>query len=254
MLVNAPLLNTPIWNDLATPDPEGARAFYGKVLGWTFGIGGPETGFYAMCEAKGLPAAGIGGIPEGSPMPTAWSVYFGVENVEATLEAIQAAGGGVVAPPMDIMEFGRMAFCVDPDGAHFGLWQPKLHIGRRIQDEVGAVCWCEVNSRNGEANGAFYAKVFGLSTAKMEGMEYWIMNHGETPVGGVLQMNEQWGDMPPCWSVYFAVENVEASLEVINGAGGKMLVPPFDTPYGRMSVVQDPFGAVFSIMAMVQPA
>jgi len=48
---------TPTWVDLMTTDPEGARAFYGEVLGWEFDTGADND--YVMCRLRGLEVAGL---------------------------------------------------------------------------------------------------------------------------------------------------------------------------------------------------
>jgi len=47
--------------DLMTTDPEGARAFYGEVLGWEFDNGADND--YVMCRLRGLEVAGLNGSP-----------------------------------------------------------------------------------------------------------------------------------------------------------------------------------------------
>ena len=80
--VDAHAPGTPCWVDLMTPDPEKARDFYEDVFGWTYEVGPPETGHYAMCLAGGRQAAGIGKLPEGAPFPTAWTIYFGTADAD----------------------------------------------------------------------------------------------------------------------------------------------------------------------------
>ena len=57
--------------------------------------------------------------------------------------------------------------------------------------------------------------------------------------------------MPNHWHVYFGVEDADAAAAKVTELGGAVVVEPFDTPVGRMAVVSDPQGAVFSI---IQPA
>ena len=79
---------------------------------------------------------------------------------------------------------------------------------------------------------------------------YYIMQRGEAMFHGVLQMDAQWEGIPPHWMGYFQVDNTDAAIERAVAAGGKLAVPAFDMEYGRMAVISDPAGAVFSI---VQP-
>jgi hypothetical protein len=59
-----------------------------------------------------------------------------------------------------------------------------------------------------------------------------------------------WGDLPPHWIGYFVVDNTDAALERVLATGGSIGVPAFDTPYGRMAVIVDPYGAAISLMQL----
>lgn len=243
------------WVDLMTTHAEAARAFYAGLFGWKFEIGGPETGHYAIAQLDGRPVCGIGGMPPGASFPPAWSVYFASDDLDATIAKIKEAGGAVTMGPMDVMDQGRMAVFADPTGAVFGVWQARQHTGARIIDEPNAMCWREVNTPDAGKARDFYGRVFGLEARRMEmsggpPTEYWTLHRGDTTVAGVLQMTKEWEGIPPHWMTYFAVSDADATVEKVAELGGKVSVPPFDTPYGRMSVVNDPQGAVFSIIKM----
>ena len=96
----------------------------------------------------------------------------------------------------------------------------------------------------------FYGKLFGLTARKSEDQEYFFMQHDDEMRFGVMPMDEQWGDLPPHWMGYFAVDNTDAALERVLAAGGSIGVPAFDTPYGRMAVIVDPYGAAVSIVQL----
>ena len=72
-----------------------------------------------------------------------------------------AAGGGVLAPPMDVMDLGKMAIFTDTTGAAFGVWQPGTFIGAARVNGAGALCWNELGTRDVEGAKAFYGEVFG---------------------------------------------------------------------------------------------
>jgi predicted enzyme related to lactoylglutathione lyase len=67
----------------------------------------------------------------------------------------------------------------------------------------------------------------------------------------MIQMNEEWPEeVPPHWMVYFAVDDIDAAAARVEELGGRVAVPPTDTPAGRFAVVNDPQGAVFSIIRL----
>ena len=238
------------WFDLMSPDPAKAREFYAGLFGWTYQVGGPEMGGYAMAQVDGKNASGIGQLPPKAPSPSVWTAYFQVENADATARAITAAGGTIMMPVMDVMDAGRMAIAIDPSGAPFGLWQPMQHTGAQVVGTHGAMGWQEVHTRDAAAAREFYAKVFALEVVKVEGMDYWLLQRGATHHGGVYNDTRMPASTPPHWLVYFDVAGTDAAIAKATATGGKVLVGASDTPHGRMAVLADPFGAVF---AVIQP-
>ncbi|WP_437585549.1 VOC family protein [Sorangium sp. So ce1000] len=244
------------WVDLMTPDHEGAMKFYGSLFGWTFEVGPPETHYYSMCRVGGRTAAGLGKMPEGASFPSVWSVYFDGDNADRLAERIRANGGKIMMEPMAVKEFGRMVVAVDPTGAVFGIWEPKIHTGAQIIEEPGAMIWHEVITRDHKKAADFYSRVFDIEARQLEapGIEYMTLHKDQKTVGGVLQMDERWpAELPPHWRVYFAVADLDASLAQLVELGGKVHVPPFETPYGRQSFVADPWGAAFTLMTPSKP-
>ena len=59
--------------------------------------------------------------------------------------------------------------------------------------------------------------------------------------------------VPNHWHVYFAIDGADATAAKAREAGGSVLVQPFDTPVGRIAVLQDPQGAVFSVIKTAMP-
>lgn len=252
------IANTIVWGELATPDLDKARAFYGGLFGWTFNANDdPRTGYYTSALLDGRRVAGLwkqGAETQSTGLPSSWSVYIGVTDADAVAEQVKASGGQLVVPPMDVMEFGRMAMCLDPTGAYFGLWQAKQHTGAQLRDEPGSMAWHEVYSRDANTALAFYRAVFGFEEKKLDApqIEYWSLHTGPTTVGGLMQMSEHFPAAEPShWNLYFAVADTDAATQKLEQLGGRVLQPAFDTPYGRMSAVADPFGARFCLIKPV---
>jgi predicted enzyme related to lactoylglutathione lyase len=239
---------TPSWFDLMTPDPEGARKFYGSLFGWTYVVGGPESGHYSMCKIGDRNAAGIGSPPPGPQMASVWTVYFNVDDLDATLASIKSNNGNVVMGPMDVMTEGRLAVAADPTGPVFGLWQPKNHKGAGVRDEHGAMAWQEAHTTDAAKAREFYARVFKLEPVKLEGADYWTLNRGKDVFGGVYQNDKLPPGVPPHWLPYFAVDDADKAAATVKTGGGKIMQEPFDTPHGRMAVAVDPWGAGFAFI------
>jgi uncharacterized protein len=245
---------TVAWVDMQAPDLDKARRFYGELLGWSF-VGGddPDTQFYATAQIRGRNVAGIAKLSREWPFPPAWTVYLASDDADETARRVEEAGGTVSMPPMDVMDHGRMAIFTDPTGAVFGAWQPKQHRGAQVIDEPGAMTWHEVYTRDVTKAREFYARVFKLEPKRLDSpsMEYWTLHKGPKTVAGVMQMTEAMPkDLPAHWITYFAVADADAAAKTVTTLGGRMMAPPFDTPYGRMAAVFDSFGVGFSIIKL----
>lgn len=249
---------TPCWVDLMTTDQKDAVAFYGSLFGWEVQFTGEEFGHYGLATIGGHFTAGLGEQPPGQSMPAAWTTYLASDDVDKTCDAITAAGGTVIAAPMDVGTSGRMAIAQDPTGAMFGVWQAADMIGASLVNEPGGVGWNECRTRDPERALQFYAAVFGYSYTKIEGDEYWTID-GAGPgntVGGVGELGAGApAGAPSHWMTYFVVADADAALATARTNGGTVQAGPFDTPFGRMAVLRDPQGAMFSIAGVVaEPA
>jgi predicted enzyme related to lactoylglutathione lyase len=240
--------------DLMTSDREGAMRFYGALFGWDFEVGPPETGYYTMCLLQGDPVAGIGEQQPDQPGPVAWTTYLAVDDLDKTCTTVTEHGGKILMPPLDVMDQGRMAIAADPTGAVFGMWQAGKHTGARRVNEPGAMCWNEVVTRDPETAGTFYADVFGYELEKMEsgpGFDYTTFKVDGRTVAGMLGMGEDFpADVPPHWHGYFGTADPEEAAGKVRDNGGTVTRGPFDSPYGRIVVIQDPQGAVVSLITV----
>jgi len=237
------------WIDLVTPDLEAAKTFYEQLFGWKYFDTGEDFGHYHFALAQGRNAAGLNQLQPDSQTPSAWTPYLASDDAAADVARVKALGGQVYLEPMTVDDSGVMAICADPTGAVFGLWQAINHVGASVEAEHGGIAWSEVATHDAATACDFYGKLFD-ATALRQSEEYSIMQRGEEMLFGVMQMAEEWGDMPPHWMGYFAIDNTDAAVERVLSGGGKVTAPPFDTPYGRIAVIADPYGAAFGIVQL----
>jgi len=243
---------TPCWIDLGVDDMPRAKAFYSGMFGWDVQEGPPEAGGYAMCELDGRQVAGLGPKMGPADMPSVWTTYIAAEDAEETASKIKAAGGQLMMEPFDVMDAGRMAIAADPAGAVFGVWQARLHTGVRLANEPGSLAWNENMSRDFEGSKAFYHSVFGYDYGDLgdAGFKYATLDLGGRPVGGIGELGpDSPAETPAHWAVYFTVADTDAAVAKITGLGGAVIQPAWDTPFGRMAVLADDQGAVFSVMS-----
>ncbi|GAA2143499.1 VOC family protein [Kitasatospora kazusensis] len=244
---------TPCWVDLMAKDQQAALDLYRDLFGWQGQVGPPEFGGYAVCALNEKPVAGIGPAmaPEGQPTPpTVWTTYLSTDDADATQAAITKAGGTVMVPVMDVGTTGRMLVAADPTGAVFGVWQPGDFFGAHVVNEPGALTWNELHTADIPAAAAFYRAVFGVEIAPMEGMdeEYFAYNVDSAARGGVAKLQNDPPGTPAHWLTYFSVDDADSTVDALVKRGGTVLVPPFDMVAGRMAVLSDPQGAIFSVI------
>ncbi len=242
---------TPCWVDLSVPDVAGAVAFYSSVIGWTFVDTGADYGGYHIAQMDGRAAAGIGPLMQ-EGQPAAWTVYLASDDADATAKLIGEHGGTVYAGPTDIADNGRMLIAADPTGGVFGVWQQTGMIGSALVDEPGAFVWDDARLHDVEVGKRFYADVFGLRYAPLpdagEAGDYEIFTlDGERPLGGMGGIVDAPPGTPSHWLAYFTVADVDAAVEAVGDGGGRVLMSPETTPFGRIGVVTDPFGATFGL-------
>jgi uncharacterized protein len=259
--VTSHLPGTFSWPELSTTDQKAAVSFYGALFGWDVNdqpIGPTET--YSMFQMRGKEVAAAYTMrPEERQMgaPPHWNSYVTVANVDEAVKKAQGLGAQVYAPPFDVMDAGRMAVLQDPTGAVFQVWQPNKHIGAKILNEPGALCWTELNTRDTKAAEAFYTKLFGWTAkhgAPGAPMEYTEFNTQGPPSIGMMPINEHMpAHVPSYWMPYFQVADCDASTAKATANGGKVMVPPTDIPKtGRFSIVTDPQGAMFALFKFAQ--
>jgi uncharacterized protein len=240
------------WVDLATPDPDAAKSFYGALFGWQAeDMPMPDGGAYSMQRVDGQNVAAIAPQPQAqrdAGAPAAWQSYVTVESADAAAARAAELGGSVHAGPFDVMEAGRMAVIQDPQGAFFIVWEPRNHFGAGLVNAPGAFCWNELAAADLDTAPDFYAQLFGWRVEPFEGgpMRYLTIKNGSASNGG---MREKQPQEPPYWLVYFAVDSVDASVERIGELGGATIAGPFEMADARMAVVADPQGAVFALYA-----
>ena len=248
---------TPNWVDLQTTDQAAAKAFYGGVFGWSYDDQ-PMEGDAVYSIAK-IGDDSVAAIAPQSPelaaagAPPMWNTYLAVDSVDEVSAKVGPAGGTVAMEPFDVMDAGRMAFVLDPSGAAVALWQANQHIGSTLVNEPGTVVWNELITDNPAAV-TFYEQVLGVTTATAEMGEnkYTMFQVAGREVGGTTP--PQMEGVPNHWHVYFAVSDADAAVAKITELGGSIMLAPFDTPIGKMAVVTDPQGAVFSLFQASTPA
>jgi uncharacterized protein len=240
---------TPSWVELSSPDLDASAGFYGELFGWTTEETGTveETGGYRFFLSNGKKVAGVSPLMQ-EGQPVVWATYFATDDVDALAERVTEFGGESFFEPMDVMDAGRMGFFAHPAAGAFGGWQAGTHKGAELVNEPVSLTWNTLITPDTAAATDFLRVVFGLrtDTQRIGGNEYLILMLGEDGVAGLMGPPPGMPEgVPAFWGVSFAVEDADATADRAAELGGKVVVPPFDAPWVRMTVLADPAGATF---------
>jgi predicted enzyme related to lactoylglutathione lyase len=237
---------TPTWIDLGIPDLDRAMDFYGALFGWQFEPGPVEFGRYTMAYAEGRRVAAL--APNNASTYW-WNVYLATADCDATAAAVQAAGGTVVDPPMDMLDQGRMAMVHDPAGGQFGLWQGRAHVGCEQVNEPNCLVRNDLVTDQPQVARRFYATVFGFTLDGNPDLPEFDFTFLRRPdgheIGGIMGLPQGSGTS---WSTTFEVDDTDAALQRAVAAGGTAGEVQ-DMIYGRFAQITDPFGVEFSVIA-----
>jgi predicted enzyme related to lactoylglutathione lyase len=112
----------------------------------------------------------------------------------------------------------------------------------------GTPSWAELTTPDPQAARSYYAGLFGWDYEENptgdEGDVYLISTLQGAKVAGITGQMPELAGHPAFWGVYLAVDDVDAVVALVEGAGGKIEAGPFDVmDAGRMAAIQDPTGA-----------
>jgi len=213
--------------ELGTQDVDGARRFYGALLGWTT---------FDLVTAS---AAG----------PSAWLCHVTVDDADRVARRALELGGRQAMAPCDLPGRGRRAAIVGPEGVTFGLWEAGGSAGPTVPDEPGAPCWYELLIHDLAASERFYSQLFGWTATERAIPTvgpYTTFKKGEEGIAGMMTIREEWGETPCLWQVYFAVNDCADAARQAQALGGRVVAGPVHVPdLGRFAVLEDPSEAVF---------
>lgn len=244
-------IGAPCWVELSTPDTTRSLDFYCSLLGWEAEPPAADFGGYINITLRGVRIAGCMANPDG---PNGWAVYLATDDARKTIDAAVTNGAQVLVDAMPVGELGTMGFLLDPTGAAVGLWEPGLHKGSGLIAEHGAPTWCELYTRDHDAAVAFYRNVFRWDTAAVSAtpeFTYTTQVEGDKVLAGIMDATSFLPEgVPAHWATYFAVDDIDATMEQVSALGGAVVVPAEDTPYGRLGTATDSTGAMFKLITL----
>lgn len=242
-----------VWYELTATNPESARAFYAKVMGWNPG-GSPMPGAYTVFTAGEVPVGGLMPLPESAREMGAkplWLGYVRVDDLDAAADRVTELGGAIYVPPTEIPEVSRFAIITDPQMAMLGLvqWLTPHPEQPKPADSLGRVGWHELLAADWERAFAFYAALFGWQKSQANagplGTYQRFSASGET-IGGVVAKPPK---AVPFWLYYFNVADIDQTAARVVAQGGRVIFGPIDVPDGNsIAHCTDPEGAMFALV------
>ncbi|MFG2333442.1 VOC family protein [Streptomyces sp. NPDC048604] len=241
----------PCWVSLMVHGLEATQEFYGELFGWEFRPGPRQLGPYSRALLDGKEVAGIGRLPPDRHLPIAWTTYLATNDADETAELIRCCGGTVAVGPLDAGDAGRLAICSDPTGAVFGIWQAAAHHGTAMAGPPGTPVWNELLTYETASVAKFYQSVFGygIEPVVSADFDYLTLHLQDRPVASLHGVGT---GLPRTrgahWMTYFEVADTDAAAALITELGGQVLRPPREGTAGRLALVADPEGAVFTLV------
>ena len=252
-----------IWYELLTNDPAAAKAFYDPVAGWSIATEAAGDIDYRMIEAGDGPVGGTMTLTremtDHGARPT-WLGYIGVDDVDATIAAIEQRGGKLLVPAFDMDGVGRIAMATDPQGNPF-------YVMRGATDEVstsfdpekpGHAAWNELQTSDLDAAKEFYPAVFGWTLGDVMPMpvpsgveggeqgDYQFLDHEGRMIGAMMTAAP---GAPTGWGFAFFNHDVDAAVARIAELGGKVSQGPMEVPGDQRAVLAtDPEGVPFMLV------
>lgn len=240
-----------VWHDLLTNDISGSRSFYGGLFGWTFeevpvSLGFGNSGNYLLIRHKGQL---IGGMVDTRHLGTKvnnsqWVVLMSVDNVDTAAQNVVDAGGGIMTPPTDLNERGRIAVVRDNAGALFAILQTRDGDPLDVSAAFGSFMWDEVWVPDPAATANFYQRIAPfqpVSVVTGDESVYRGLAVDGRPRMGILQDPVE--ELPPTWASYIRVEDMSV-LDRVAELGGQVLLPAEDRAIGgQVALIAGPSGA-----------
>jgi uncharacterized protein len=119
--------------------------------------------------------------------------------------------------------------------------------------EPGTHSWADLSTSDLDAAIKLYTDAFGWDVTKEDipgGGVYAMfrINGKDVAAASTLQEEQAKLGIPPHWNVYVTVEDAEQAAKQAEASGGTIVAPAFDVmDFGRMAVIADPTGAIFSV-------
>ncbi len=115
----------------------------------------------------------------------------------------------------------------------------------------GTFSWNELMTTDVNSAKKFYSELLGWTMQDIPSCEmgYTMAKVGETEAAGIMNIPDDFSQMPPSWGSYITVDDVDKQATRAEELGAKIILKPQDIPeVGRFTVISDPQGAILSLI------
>ena len=232
--------NNFVFADLSTYDVKVAKDFYNNVFRWDY----PEDqSSYSIATFKGAEVAGIYETPQKfkeMKMPSFWMSYIQVNNLDQTIETAKSMGGIIELVDKN-QPIGKVALIRDPLGAGFTVYEGDL-LNSRFSNRPSSLVWNELFISDFSKIRAFYSNLFNWKFEDQGQNRFFIKNSKNESIGAVQELSTEVKGKKEYWSVFFCVEDIEDTKQLITSNDGQILYEDESN-----TVAADPFGAFFHL-------
>jgi predicted enzyme related to lactoylglutathione lyase len=234
-----------VWHNLVTGDGEAARQFYGGLFGWKFDV--KDDGRYSVITYQGR---NLGGILDTSkegnaPKRGHWLSAMSVPSLDASLAAVDQAGGKQLEAPIDVSGVGRVVTVEDADGAVLHLLASDRGDPPDVEPQVHTWLWHELLANHADRALEFYEAAFGYRAEPLKknpSSEYRVLWSSGKARAGII--SNPFETTRSAWIPYVRVDDPAALAERVPELGGRVVIAPRpDVRDGTLALVVDPSGA-----------
>lgn len=245
-----------VWHELMSTDPEAAKTFYKKVIGWKtqpFAESGPGSDYHMWAASQG-PLGGVMKLPpeaEKADAPQHWFSHVNVADTDTSAAKAKQLGAKILHGPETVPQVGRFSIIQDPQGAMLSLYTPEKSAPPHDSEKHGEFCWSELITSDHKAAFDFYNQLFGwekIGSHDMGAMgEYLLFGVRGKRLGGMFTKGAE-TKMPSVWMYYIEVDDLDGAVAQATQSGGRVMNGPMEVPGGaRIAQLQDPQGGAFAL-------
>ena len=228
-------------------------------------------GRYLIAKLDGQDVGGMASTQTGA---AAWNTYIAVDDADAAVQRLVAAGATMRSAPADAGEGGRSAALSDPEGAEFRIWQARRRLGAQVVNLPGAWNFSDLHTANPGAAIRFYEDAFGWQADDL-GFAMMVRrpgygDHLEATADPDIRARQSglvappgfedaiaWiaataHNEPPHWHVSFTVADRDRTVVEAKRLGAEVLSQN-ETKWTRTALVRDPQGAEFTASQFTPP-